>query len=95
MSDDDIGGTGPFSFEVFEVVRVRPGGADNPVPSRGTVLGRARGDDGAEFYAVWFDDRAETSMVALADLEPTGERRPREDFYDGSHLRVSRRGEPV
>lgn len=30
-----------------------------------------------------------------APLEPTGERRPREDFYDRSHLRVSRRGEPV
>lgn len=95
MSDDESGDERPFSLEVFEVVRVRPGGADNPASSTGTVLGRARGDDGAELYAVWFDDRAETSMVALFDLEPTGERRPREDFYDGSHLRVSRRGEPV
>ena len=83
----------PFSVDLFEVVRVRPSAGDREVSGRGTVLGRTRDDDGTEFYAVFFDDMGETSMIARSDLAPTGERRPREDFYDGTHIRVSDKGE--
>jgi|GEM_PF-3029658 len=83
----------PFSVDFFEVVLVCPPADDRGVGRHGTVLGRSRGDDGAESYAVYFDDVGETSMIARSDLEPTGERRPREDFYDGTRIRVSDNGE--
>lgn len=90
--DEPLDGT-PFSIDFFEVVLVRPGTHDGRRGGHGTVLGRTRGDDGAEFYAVYFGDSAETSMIALSDLEPTGERRRREDFYDGTRLTVNDCGE--
>lgn len=83
----------PFSVELFEVVLVCSPAGDRGVSRRGTVLGRSRGDDGAEYYAVFFEDMGEASMIARSDLEPTGERRPREDFYDDTRIRVSDTGE--
>lgn len=97
---DDMAMTGdepldevPFSVDFFEVVLVCPPAGGRGVGRRGTVLGRSRGDDGAEFYAVFFEDVGETSMIARSDLEPTGERRSREDFYDGTRIRVSGTGD--
>lgn len=95
MPDDQPLDDAPFSVDLFEVVLVRPGTSDRDISSRGTVLGRTRGDDDEEFYAVFFDEVGETSMIARSDLEPTGERRRREDFYDGTRIRVNDRGELI
>lgn len=84
----------PFSIDFFEVVRVRTADGNRGAGSRGTVLGRSRAD-GVEFYAIDLDDGSGTTMVAAVDLEPTGERRPREDIYGGARIRVSERGEPL
>ncbi|MBX9243492.1 hypothetical protein ICW40_01565 [Actinotalea ferrariae] len=83
MPDDQPLGDAPFSIDFFDVVLVRPGSIDRDISGRGTVLGRARGDDSEEFYAVYLDDLGETLMIARSDLEPTGERHGREEFYDG------------
>ncbi|WP_149203584.1 Imm31 family immunity protein [Actinotalea subterranea] len=93
MSDDESCDERPFSLDFFEVVVVRPGAADNLLAARGAVLGRTRDDDGTEFYAAQLDGSITTSMAALSDLETTGERRRREDFYDGACSSVSRLGE--
>lgn len=95
MTGDEPLDEAPFSVDFFEVVLVCPPAGDHGVSRRGTVLGRSRGDDGAESYAVFFDDVGQTSVIARSELEPTGERRPREDFYDGTRIRVSGTGEPL
>ena len=91
--DDGLLHDTAFSLDFFEVVEVRRGAIDDPAGGRGTVLGRARAGDGSESYAVAFDGSTETSMISRADLEPTGERRRPEDFYDGSRIRVDVDGE--
>lgn len=93
MTGDEPLGAVPFSVDFFEVVLVRPPAGDRGAIRRGTVLGRSRGDDGEESYAVFFEDVGETSMIARPDLEPTGERRSPGDFYDGTRIRVSDKGE--
>ena len=79
--EDADGGSQPFTLEHLAVVRVRTGAASAADVHEGTVLGRSRAEDGTEVYAVWFEERGETAMLALADLEPTGELRVRGDVY--------------
>ena len=93
MAGDEPLDEAAFSIDFFAVVLVRPFASDRSVGRRGTVLGRSRGEDGGESYAISFEDTGETELVARSDLEPTGERRAREDFYDGTRIRTSSAGE--
>lgn len=61
----------------------------------GTVLGRAREENGIEWYTLAIDGRPDVVCVEGGRLRATGERRRREDFYDGSFLRVSIDGDPL
>ncbi|NLF05359.1 MAG: hypothetical protein GX593_10230 [Actinomycetales bacterium] len=81
VREDGDDGSQSFTLEHLAVVRVRAGAAGEADVREGTVLGRSRAEDGSEAYAVWFEERGETAMLALADLEPTGELRARRDVY--------------
>ena len=87
---EELTSADPFQFDFFEVV-----GIADSAESTGTVLGRVRDDDGTEWYSLAVDGRADLISVEGARLHPTGEHRQREDFYDGSTLRVSVEGEEL
>jgi hypothetical protein len=59
----------------------------------GAVLGRACGDDGRWSYAVSMYQSGICWSCWENELQSTGEFDRRESFYDGSSVRVSRRGE--
>jgi hypothetical protein len=78
-------------FEFYEVVRVISCTKNKPVRllgAEGAILGRAQGDDNAWSYAITFDGEDSNWMFMEADLEPTGRSKRREDFYDGSSVKV-------
>jgi hypothetical protein len=80
-------------FEFYEVVRVISCAKDVPVRllgAEGAILGRTQGDQGdIEWsYAVTFEGEINTWIFMEAELEPTGRFKRREDFYDGSSIRV-------
>ncbi len=55
----------------------------------GVVLGRSNSEDGKIWYYVLsFKDEPETWYFGEGELEPTGKWFSREDFYDGSSVRV-------
>lgn len=92
VDDEEQAYGGTFTFEFFEVVAVLDGGPSSVAGLTGTVLGRARDDQGLEHYAVAFDDHDGWSIDGRW-LRSTGARRPRSDFYDNSRIRVSPDGE--
>ncbi len=55
----------------------------------GVVLGRGNSEDGQSWYYVLsFNHQPETCCFGEGELEPTGRWFSREDFYDGSSVRV-------
>lgn len=78
-------------FEFYEVVRVA---SDRPELSRvvgmqGAVLGRSASPDGTWSYSVQLTDSESVHFFGESDLVATGDKRRREDFYDGSTVKVS------
>jgi Immunity protein 31 len=89
-------------FSYFEVVRVEPrAGSSRELEAlrgrTGAVMGwsNAEGSDWPTAYAVAIDGLDETWMIDIASLVSTGELRTREDYFDGSSIRVSPAGEPL
>ena len=87
------------SFDFFEVVRVEPR-PDAPEAIQGqrgrigVVLGKSA-EEGQEptSYAVDLDGVDDGWSIDARDLTSTGDFRRREDYYDGTSIRVSVRGE--
>ena len=86
------------SFEFYEVVRIEPrSGADTELEQMrgriGAVLDK-QSEDGEQptGYAVSIDGLDECWCFAPEDLVATGRRRRREDYHDGSSIRVSEDG---
>lgn len=74
-------------FEFYEKVRVVC--ADNSLNREvGAVLGRSQDEKGGWHYAVAFCSEDKCVMFAEEDLAATGEFTERQEFYDGSSLRV-------
>jgi hypothetical protein len=82
---------GDFAFDFFEVLEVA-GGKVLPRGSLVCVLGRVREDDGTEWYSVT-PNQGDSCMISAPELRATGRHLRREDFYDGSAVRVSQEGE--
>jgi len=85
-------------FEHYEIVRVRetPATTDGHIAGlEGAVLGIAVEDNGEIVsYAVSIYERDGICWsLAPSDLEPTGRHDRRENFYDGTSIRVSEYGE--
>lgn len=95
VDDAEAVDQGGFTFDFYEVVTVTRPQGPNLGGARATILGRSRGEDATEFYAIRFDSGDEVFMVASEDVQTTGERRRRDEFYDGSSLSLSLRGEPL
>jgi len=88
-----------MAFEFFEVVRVEPSAEAPDEVQRlrgrvGAVLGRSA-VEGQEptSYAVDLDGVDDVWSLDAWDLVSTGQFRRREDYYDGTSIRVSPRGE--
>jgi hypothetical protein len=87
------------AFDFFEVVRVEPR-RDAPSEIKalrgrtGCILGKSA-EEGQEptIYAVDLDGVEEGWSIDARDLVSTGGFRRREDYYDGSSIRVSPAGE--
>lgn len=58
----------------------------------GAVLGISGPDEEPEAYAVAVDGDAERIMLSPAEVETTGLRRNKADYYDGTSLQVSPEG---
>jgi hypothetical protein len=86
---------GSFAFDFFEVVWVEPPPAPHLSGRTATVLGRSRAEDGTEAYALTYEDEPETWMAEGDRIQSTGQRRRREEFYDGTSNRVSPEGEQL
>jgi hypothetical protein len=77
-------------FDFYEVVRVLPTGKypHGVSGAFGAVLGRAETDDGLWTYTLSIEGVEETWSFNEEELEATGQRKTRSDFYDGTKLRV-------
>jgi hypothetical protein len=78
-------------FDFYEVVQVasEAGPKISLKGQTGAVLGRAQSDDGMSWtYAVRIDSTGICWSFDEDELLPTGLKRKREDFYDGSSIRV-------
>ena len=82
-------------FDVVEVVATERTRALQISGRTGTVVGvseaETAGDNAA--YAVSVDGLDRTVMFVVSELRATGERKAREDIYDGTSIRVTDRGE--
>ena len=58
----------------------------------GAVLGISGPDEEPDAYAVALDGEADLIMLSPAEVEATGLRRNKADYYDGTSLQVSREG---
>ena len=82
----------PFAFyEVVVIESSRPELRD-VAGERGVIMGMAE-EDGQWSYAVSIESRGTSWSVFKSDIKSTGEVRRREEFYDGSSIRVSKDGE--
>lgn len=91
VDEEEAAYGGVFAFDFYEVVRVT---ASDVLP-RGTlvtVLARSRDDNGTEWYAVTESD-GEGPVLPGTSLAPTGRRLRREDFYDGTSVKVTPHGQ--
>jgi hypothetical protein len=81
--------------EFLDEVRVQPiGGSEFALLDGrlGVVLGVSGPDEEPEAYAVAVDGEAELIMLSPAEIEATGLRRNKADYYDGMSLQVSPEG---
>ncbi len=78
------------AFAFYDVVEVIGGRRNiaSLVGRRGAVLGMAQSDDGQWSYAVQMLDDGDGWTIPEAELKATGEAMCREDFYDGSSIKV-------
>jgi hypothetical protein len=77
-------------FRFYEKVRVDSQASEKAKVNGqiGAVLGRVETENGAWYYTVYIY-ATETSWCFFEhELSPTGESASREDFYDGSSVRV-------
>jgi hypothetical protein len=93
------GGPAP-QFGFYDVVRVRatPRTVELNVEGKlGAVLGisQQEREPAPVSYAVSLDGVDDTYQFLEQELEATGERRRREDYYSGAKVRVNRHGEIV
>jgi hypothetical protein len=84
----------PSPFAFYEEVTVKSGraGLEEIAGESGAVLG-ASGDGGSWSYAVLIYSKGITWSVGEEDIVSTGRIRTREEFYDGTVIRVSKDGE--
>ena len=61
------------------------------VGERGVVMGMAE-EAGQWSYSVSIESRGVSCSVRASDIKSTGQFRRREEFYDGSSIRVSKDG---
>ena len=85
-------------YALYEIVRLRDtaGNRSKGVAGQeGAVLGISRPEEGAAEpgYAVWLDEVGRCCWFEQRDVERTGRATRHEDFYDGTSIRVSSRGE--
>jgi hypothetical protein len=83
----------PSRFAFYEEVIVEPAGSglEEIAGELGVVLGVA--EDGERWsYGVSIYSSGVTWTVTESDLKSTGRKRKREEFYDGTSIRVSQRG---
>lgn len=82
----------PFAFyEVVIVESSRPELRDI-TGERGVIMGMAE-ETGEWGYAVMLESSGVCWSVVATDLKSTGQIRKREDFYDGTCIRVSKDGQ--
>lgn len=93
--EEDAAYGGSFAFDFFELVSLEPPPAPHLSGRTATVLARSRAEDGTEAYALTYDEEPETWMADGERLHSTGQRRRREDFYDGTSIRVSPESEEL
>jgi hypothetical protein len=79
------------AFDFYEVVTISSidPQLQDIVGNEGVVLGRAESSDGSWTYAIKVSNVKEVWMVPHDALGATGRKLSREDFYDGSSLKVS------
>jgi hypothetical protein len=76
---------GVFALDFFAEVRVVAAPTPALAGRLGVVLGWARnGADDTESYAVAIDGESQVWTLSLHQLVPTGQSRPREDYYPGA-----------
>ena len=83
----------PSPFAFYDEVIVEPAGSglEEIAGEVGVVLGAA--EDGEHWsYAVSIYSSGVTWSVTESDLKSTGRKRKKEEFYDGTLIRVSQRG---
>jgi hypothetical protein len=54
----------------------------------GAVLGRVQTENGTWYYTIYLYSTETSSCFFEHELSPTGEHASRDDFYDGSSVRV-------
>jgi hypothetical protein len=79
-------------FEFFTIVRIINSSADIQ-GQEGVVLGKAQNEAGIWSYAVSLYSTNTTWSFTHNELEDTGRKDKAENFYDGSSIRVSQKGE--
>jgi hypothetical protein len=78
-------------FDFYEIVHLSSESGRNAELNgqTGAVIGRALSDDGLSWsYAVHVYSTGTSSSFDEDELSPTGRHAKREDFYDGSSIRV-------
>jgi hypothetical protein len=78
-------------YEFYEKVRVASQACDKAKVNAqtGAVLGRVQTEDGTWYYTVYIYSTKTSWCFFEHELSPTGEKASREDFYDGSSVRVT------
>ena len=78
-------------YDFYEKVRVNSQMPENATVNGeiGAVLGRAQTEDGTWYYTVNVSSSQTSWCFFEYELSPTGEQASRDDFYDGSSVRVS------
>jgi hypothetical protein len=81
----------PFAF--YEVVVVQSSRPElrEIAGERGVIMGMAE-EAGQWSYSVSIESSGISRSVGASDIKSTGEVRRREEFYDGSSIRVSKDG---
>ena len=77
-------------YEFYEKVRVTSQASDKVKVNGqiGAVLGRVQTEDRTWYYTVYIYSTETSWCFFEHELSPTGEQARREDFYDGSSVRV-------
>lgn len=84
-----------LAFAFYEIVRVRrfPRSiSDDTAFLEGVVLGVSEPEQGEPSYSVHLTSLGRSWMFAESELEGTGRSVSEEEFYDGTSVRVNRKG---